>query len=124
MKTALTCMIATILSLASILPAVAAQEEERKVWNPPAEYDVPYTGHLTLFQVPQRQVVKLCKQLYKNNNASIPVTPTQKGCAWQFNGSCVAIAIDREYRGVLPKNVVRHLVGRCNGWSPEQASPS
>lgn len=96
--------------------AFAAQQEPRTTWNPPAAYDHPYTGHMTLFQVPQRQVPSLCKQLFLSNSADIEVTPAQKGCAWHYQDNCLVITIDRPFRGITPAAVLRHETGHCNGW--------
>lgn len=117
MMNAMICKTATILSLAFAVPAHAAQEQERTVWNPPAEYDHPYQGHMTLFQVPQKQVVNLCKQLFANNGSDLKVTQKQRGCAWYVPGSCVVVTINREFRGTQPEDVVRHMNGVCNGWN-------
>lgn len=119
MKSVLCCLLAATLSFVILSPAVAVQAPERKTWDPPAQYAHAYTGHLTLFQVPQDQVVTLCRQLFEGNGSDILTTPTQKGCAWQVPGSCVVITISQDFRGVQPEDVLRHELGHCNGWPPD-----
>ncbi|WP_323775963.1 hypothetical protein [Leisingera sp.] len=109
----------TLLLAVMVLPGVTLKEQEpppRLVWNPPARYDHEYAGALTIVRVPQKQVVTLCRQLFKGNRSDLVVTNTQKGCAWRYEGECTVITIDRVYQNIQPKDVIRHETGHCNGW--------
>ena len=80
-------------------------------WNPPPEFDHPYSGTLSIERLPQRQVVLECIKLTGLYSA------TMLGCAWVKDGHCEVITIDRTTRGATPRAVLRHEIGHCNGWS-------
>ncbi len=97
--------------------AAASHAGERTEWNPPARYDRPFDGKLTIARLPQWRVPGACRALFAGAGLNITVTPTQKGCAVAMGRRCSVIIIARAYRGVTPEAVLRHEIGHCNGWS-------
>jgi len=86
-------------------------------WNPPARYDHEYGGKLIEKYLPQEQVVKECKKLFKRFNFSLDsVTSSQRGCSAGDKNVCTIIVIDKPYKLATPKSVRRHEIGHCNGW--------
>ena len=85
-------------------------------WNPPGKYDKPYTGELTVYMMPQWFVPGSCRRLFRKHGLTLPVTRTQKGCAFWTVDTCVVIAISHTYRDITPRAVLRHEIGHCNGW--------
>lgn len=86
-------------------------------WNPPARYDHPYQGELTVLQLPQPVVRKTCQQLFSQFGYSDTTHKEQRGCAIPREGHCLIVTIDKTYKGTTPEAVKRHEAGHCNGWS-------
>lgn len=111
-------MMRALLILAALLvasPAFAGRNVAE--WNPPARYDHAFTGKLTVHYLSQKQVVKACSRLFAKYNVAERAALTAKGCAATTSkGACTVILIDRPYKGVTPKAVLRHELGHCNGW--------
>lgn len=97
-------------------PAMAGKDDPE--WNPPARYDHPYEGKLTVIRLPQADVVKACDELFKANNPKRRTSMQQRGCsAWvKREAICTVITIDAPYLGATPEAVLRHELGHCNGW--------
>lgn len=86
-------------------------------WNPPARYDHEYSGKLTERYLPQEQVVKECKKLFRKFNFRLDsVTSSQRGCSAGDRNTCTIIIIDKTYKLATPNSVRRHEIGHCNGW--------
>lgn len=86
-------------------------------WNPPARFDHPYAGKLTVRYLPQKQVVSACSKLFSEYKVSATASLVQRGCsAITSDTSCTVIVVDKTYMGATPKAVLRHESGHCNGW--------
>lgn len=92
-------------------------------WNPPAWYDHPYSGELTVIQLPQPDVVVACRELLRGL-PNVRVTPKQRGCARTYDNRarCVVILIDRTFETSRPRVVLRHEIGHCNGWGSDHST--
>lgn len=110
-----------LLLAAAILPilgqAGVAAPNDRAEWNPPARYDHPYSGDLTVIKRPQKEVIVLCRELFKKYDIPAKSNFRQRGCsAITSPTSCTVIMIDRPFRSTKPDAVRRHEVGHCNKW--------
>jgi hypothetical protein len=78
---------------------------------PPAEYDIPYKGRLTIKTALSREDLLL---------ACPNINPQSLACAYRFNPeNCLIIILhDRliRERGWSTELVLRHELGHCNGW--------
>jgi hypothetical protein len=78
---------------------------------PPAEYDIPYKGKLTIRTALSKEDLKL---------ACPNAQPWTLGCAYRFNAeNCLIILLaDRLIRekGWSTEIMLRHELGHCNGW--------
>ena len=81
---------------------------------PPAEFDRPYKGKLTIIREPDLE--KLRKQC---SPTASPLVGASIGCAHHDDTSCtVYLASDDAIRarGFTSAIVLRHEIGHCNGW--------
>ena len=78
-------------------------------WNPPKRFDHPFKGKLTLYRLPQKEVVRVCQNM---PGASLQ----QHGCSELKGNHCTVVIVDKTYMGATPKSVLRHELGHCNGW--------
>jgi hypothetical protein len=77
---------------------------------PPAEYDIPYTGRLTVKTLATlEELFKECPSIMKNSLA----------CAKKYSDHCDVFLVDdkimRAY-GWTTKILLRHEIAHCNGW--------
>lgn len=86
-------------------------------WPPPAIYDAPYTGKMTVKRVPPQHVRFACNALFTKYGLE-PEYFGVVGCSVVFDEEriCHVITIDRPFNGDTPKAVLRHEQGHCNGW--------
>lgn len=113
-----------LLALAALLiaaPAFAGKDDA--AWNPPARFDRPYDGKMTVRYIPQKQVIAACNRLFARHKMSARATLKQRGCAVTPNDkTCIVIIMDAPNFGTTPKAVLRHETGHCNGWSGDHPS--
>lgn len=115
--------IALALLLLFCSPALAGKNDA--TWNPPPEYDHPYSGKLEKRYRPQAKIMAECSALFvADTGNSIGAYPGMKGCSIQKPGHCIVVVIDKPVAmkgrpGVLitPEAVLRHEIGHCNGWT-------
>lgn len=117
--------IALALLLLCCSPALAGKNDA--TWNPPPEFDRPYTGKLEKRYRPQPEVFKECSRIMLENNGSTRgAYPGMRGCSTQFENytSCIIILIDKPFVVpdrpqvvITPEAVLRHEIGHCNGWT-------
>jgi len=99
----------TLALLLALVPAAQAQV------IPPAQYDRPYGGSLTVNTVPtQRALAEICPQAAAR-------TPNMIGCAWRSpDGSQCRITLVSDAvlvaLGSTRARILRHERGHCNGW--------
>lgn len=97
----------------AILLALAASAHAQLI--PPAQYDRPYTGSLTINTVPtQRALAEICP-------LAAARTPNMIGCAWRsHDGSQCRVTLVRDSvviaLGSTRARILRHELGHCNGW--------
>jgi len=99
------------------LPAFAGKEDAE--WNPPARFDRPYGGELTVRYLPPADVYFECARMLKEANGSDKgAYPGMRGCSVRsLNGTrCEVVIVDRVWKTATPKAVLRHEIGHCNGW--------
>ena len=106
------------ISLAFIaLAAPANAGRNAPVWNPPARYDHPYHGKLTVLRLPQWHVYQACKKLFAKHEVDANAYPGQKGCAINLSKSeCLVVVIREKFVVTKPKDALRHEIAHCNGW--------
>lgn len=85
-------------------------------WNPPKQYDKPFKGTETIHMLPQPEVVKACRKLFRDASLDVKVTKTQKGCAVFHGDNGTIVVIDKPFMGVTPEAAIRHERGHLNGW--------
>jgi hypothetical protein len=73
---------------------------------PPAQWDFPYKGKLTVHQVDHNQIVVHCR-------ANHPFSGMIAGCAYPGRGACT-VYINSSARD--PACALRHEIAHCNGW--------
>src|SRR5262249_29568337 len=96
-------------------------------YNPPAEYDIPYTGILMIQRLPIDQIHDICSK--RSGAGCAMVVSTCPNCnggkgGWQISqtgnrAACVIIIPTDDYireHHQDPKSVIRHETGHCNGW--------
>ncbi|MCF6099834.1 hypothetical protein [Mesorhizobium muleiense] len=107
-----------LLVVLFLSPSLAMAGKNDAEWNPPARYDHSFSGKLTMRYLTQKQVVTACAKLFAAHKVGAKSTFTQRGCA-AITGktSCTVIVIDKTFGLAIPKAVLRHEIGHCNGWS-------
>lgn len=86
-------------------------------WNPPARFDFPYKGELTVKRLPQVDVVEACRVLFTLYDVQAKASLTSRGCAViTSKNSCIVVTVDKTYKRATPEAVLRHEMGHCNGW--------
>lgn len=111
--TAVVIMFLTCIALLALASYVQAGPND-PTWNPPARFDHPYHGKLTVYRLPQPEVARRCKML------GVPgAYSNQRGCSFYFGTpgtACTIIVIKEPYQEQTPLAVIRHEIGHCNGW--------
>jgi hypothetical protein len=80
---------------------------------PPAEYDHPYEGDLTI------KIVATLEELYALCGLKEDITPNALACAFPSSNSCIFLLVSDEImrkRGWTTGLLFRHEIGHCNGW--------
>jgi hypothetical protein len=98
-----------------LLSATAFAGPNDTTWNPPARFDHPYHGKLTIYSLPQAEVARRCKMLVGIDAAAYQL----RGCSLYLGTPgtlCVIVMIDEPYGNQTPTAVLRHEIGHCNGW--------
>ncbi|TPN03801.1 hypothetical protein FJ973_29605 [Mesorhizobium sp. B2-1-3] len=110
----------TLLFLAMAGSAMAGGDEpegdprgDDAEWNPPARFDHPYTGKLTIKYLPMSRVQLVCER-YKAFDDQV-----MYGCASWDSTSCIIVVIDHQYLNQTPQALIRHEMGHCNGWGAD-----
>ena len=114
-------MRALLISAALLLATGTAHAGERLIpgmWMPPAEFDKPYTGELTILRMATEQDIRdACpdpdweKSFQGRSTACTRVAPPREQC-WILIVSDQALkARHQNYAAVL-----RHELAHCNGW--------
>jgi hypothetical protein len=89
---------------------------------PPTQYDVPYTGELTIWITDKKNIGEHC--------AKVVVAPSQSwaGIACSFftksRSRCIIYIVRDDVlraAGYHPIGVLRHEIGHCNGWGSDHA---
>lgn len=107
----------TIVLVCLLLASPAIAGKTDPTWNPPARFDHPYQGKLTVQRLPQKQVVSACAKLFAKYKVAAKSSLAQRGCsAITSKNSCTMIVIDKTYLKATPEAVIRHERGHCNGW--------
>lgn len=116
MKKILVAAMVGISAIASIGPAFA--NKDHATWDPPAPYNRPYTGKLTVHKLPPKMVTEVCARLFAERGRKLFSTNKQRGCAVSSDSdrACTVVIIDRYVFGTTPEAVLRHELGHCNGW--------
>jgi hypothetical protein len=108
--------------------AFAAQGKGKIHWMttlPPAQYDVPYTGELTIWTVQSRSdILQYCSkekilevQASWSGNACTHVNQNKKWGCHIYMLSDKAVKAE----GRNPTIILRHELGHCNGWGRDHA---
>jgi hypothetical protein len=85
-----------------------------ETWNPPARFDHAYHGQLTAIQLPRPALLRKCRAMM--NQYHVPGRVT-RGCSIVTGPhSCTVMYVNRPYHNTLPRDVLRHEIGHCNGW--------
>lgn len=110
-----------IIALALLFGVVnlASAGKNDATWNPPPEFDHPFSGRLIERKLPQAQVIKecpryssKCKTLSKKRN------PKLLGCSCMIaENTCLIIYHDKKLGIYTPQSTLRHEIGHCNGWT-------
>jgi hypothetical protein len=93
--------------LASADIAVAGKNDAE--WNPPDRFDHPFSGKITLYRLPQKEVVRVCQNM---PGASLK----QHGCSLLEGNKCTVVIVNKTFMGATPESVLRHEIGHCKGW--------
>lgn len=80
---------------------------------PPAEYDHPYAGELTIHKIDRANVWAECSQ-----NGAQPMRKDAAGCAFVGDGECTIYLAMRTQRAPV-KAILRHEIAHCNGWAAD-----
>ena len=110
-------VLACLLVLASASSALAGKEDAE--WNPPARYDHPYSGELTVRYLTPEQVFPECARMLAEVNGSDRGTyPGMRGCSvrTEKGTKCSVVVVDRTWKKATPEAILRHEIGHCNGW--------
>ena len=75
---------------------------------PPAQWDRPYSGNLTVTRTDLLTVQRRCA------GASRPLLSFILACAWVRDGNCEVVLWD-----LAPDCTRRHEIAHCNGWKHE-----
>jgi hypothetical protein len=125
-------LLLALLLAAALTPASAAEQQKRVLVGyrhhmPPAEYDVPYEGTLTIWWVSTAQQIReFCP------NAEFGPAGFAMACAKRSKGdpphkTCdVYVVKNPSYNG-FKFNLearLRHELAHCNGWGAERRSTS
>ena len=81
--------------------------------DPPAQYDHPYAGELTVHMVERSNVWRECSE-----NGRYKVRRDAAGCAIFAPGRCTVYLATKTRRAPLDA-ILRHEIAHCNGWSHE-----
>jgi hypothetical protein len=100
----------------AVNPAVSFAGLHDPEWNPPARFDHPYDGELTVMKLPQPLLQNVCRQLFPQFGYSDTTHKDQRGCSIPRDGHCLVVTIDKPFNGATPDAVLRHERGHCNGW--------
>jgi hypothetical protein len=98
-----------LLLVCLLLASPAWAGKTDATWNPPVRFDHPFTGKLTLYRLPQKEVVRICQNM---PGASLQ----QHGCSQLVGNRCTVVIINKTFMGAAPASVLRHEIGHCNGW--------
>jgi len=106
--------------------AFAAQGKGKIHWMttlPPAQYDVPYTGELTIWTVQSRNdILQYCP---KEKILEVQASWAGNACVYQNKkwGCHIYILSDKAVKaeGRNPTIILRHELGHCNGWGGDHA---
>lgn len=86
-------------------------------WNPPARFDFPYKGELTVKRLPQADVVEACRVLFSLYDVQATASLNQRGCSViTSKNSCLVVTVNKTFKGATPESILRHEEGHCNGW--------
>jgi len=108
---------AAFLGIYLALANTASAGKNDAEWNPPARFDHAYSGQLTVRYLPQKQVVAACAKLFAEYKVAAKASLVQRGCSAITSAtSCTVIVIDKMFALAMPKAVLRHEIGHCNGW--------
>jgi hypothetical protein len=80
--------------------------------EPPARYDHPFAGSLTIVKFDKRSVSRECSKAFDGRK----VRPDAAGCAILISDTeCVIYLATRTKRAPLA-DILRHEIAHCNGW--------
>jgi hypothetical protein len=106
-----------VLLSALLICSQAHAGKNDPIWNPPARFDFPYKGELTVKRLPQDQVFDACRVLFKLYDVRAAAYLNQRGCSIiTSSNSCLVVTVDKPFKGATPESVLRHEIGHCNGW--------
>jgi hypothetical protein len=93
-----------------MLPANAGTPLE-----PPARFDRPYTGELTVHLIDRANVWRECSE-----NGRHKVRRDAAGCAFAEPGRCTVYLAKRTRRAPLDA-ILAHEIAHCNGWPADHS---
>lgn len=109
--------LAAAAALIALVAATSAVAGPRWKLMPPAEYDHPYAGRLTVTRVDsQAKVRELC------TNAQFHPQVGALACSRRVDSDCFIIIAPDDVilkAGFPPDVIKRHEIAHCNGWSGE-----
>ena len=110
-------------ALVLLLTAAAQAKNQHPYGNPkittlpPLEYDVPYTGELTIWITDKKDIREHCARAIATGQPWAGIACA----AWRKDKSRCIIYIVKDdvvrAAGYHPNVVLRHEMGHCNGWS-------
>lgn len=112
-------MFKKVVVLTLMLPSMALAGKTDPTWNPPAQYDRPFSGDLSVTKVPVGQVDEACVALYTRHGKAAwrwQVGANQHGCTILSGNRCEVIIPRGNIMRATPAAVLRHELGHCNGW--------
>ncbi|MGL6208720.1 MAG: hypothetical protein ACRC14_02680 [Paracoccaceae bacterium] len=78
--------------------------------DPPARYDHPYMGNLTIVEVDRDNVWAEC-----SGDGQVEMRADAAGCAETGDGECTIWLAMKTTRAPV-KAILRHEIAHCNGW--------
>jgi hypothetical protein len=107
----------TGVSALFLATGMAHAAERLGMWLPPPQYDVPYTGELTIVRVATEQDIRtLCPEM---NFGEFPATSCTMTPHNDRTRCYIFIASDKALKAAHNMDyvtVLRHEIGHCNGW--------
>jgi hypothetical protein len=105
------------MGLISAMCVTATSSAAGTPLDPPAEYNHPYTGELTVHLIDRANVWRECSE-----NGRHKVRRDAAGCAELDGDTCTVYLAKRTRRAPLDA-ILRHEIAHCNGWPADHPQP-